>query len=146
MPDHRSQHPWKPLIGTWRTEATHRLLPGDDIRGRATFEWLDDQQFLLVRWHYDHPKIPDALAIIGNIDDEPTMHYFDVRGVHKVFEVGMTPGTWWFRNQAPGFSQRYTGTFSDDGNTIEGVNELSTDGSTWEADAPVTYRRVAEES
>jgi hypothetical protein len=40
------------------------------------------------------------------------------------------------------FSQRYTGTISPDGSTIDGRWERSTDGATWELDFGLTYRRV----
>ncbi len=63
------------------------------------------------------------------------MHYFYPRGVHRVFAVDITADTWRFWNDAPGFSQRFTNTLSDDGNTINGEGELSLDdGATWEHD------------
>ena len=62
---HPELHGWQRLIGTWATQATHPLLPGTVVRGHATFEWLDGRQFLILRWHYDHPEIPDAIAVIG---------------------------------------------------------------------------------
>jgi hypothetical protein len=52
------------------------------------------------------------------------MHYFDPRGVHRVFAVDITADTWRFWNAAPGFSQRFSGTLSDDGSTISGETEL----------------------
>ena len=78
---------WERLVGTWATEATHPGLPGVLVRGRSTFEWLDDQRVLLQRSHYDHPDIPDALVVTAVVDGNPTMHYFDPRGVHRVFAV-----------------------------------------------------------
>ena len=42
----------------------------------------------------------------------------------------------------PGFSQRFTGMFSDDGDTITGNGELSEDDATWKPDLQVTYKRV----
>lgn len=134
---------WQRLVGTWATEATHPGLPGTVVRGQATFEWLDDQRFLIQRSHYDHPQIPDAIAVTGILDGKPTMHYFDPRGVHRVFAVDMTADTWRFWNDTPGFAQRFTGVLSDDGNTIEGSGELSRDGSTWQDDLAITYRRIA---
>ena len=133
---------WQWLVGTWATEATHPALPGTLVNGQATFEWLEDQRFLLQRSHYDHPEIPDAIAISGIIDGKQSMHYFDPRGVHRVFAVDITAHTWRFWNDAPGFSQRFTGTLSDDGNAIDGQGELSRDGATWERDLAITYRRV----
>lgn len=143
----QTQHPelqgWQRLVGTWATEATHPALPGTVVPGQATFEWLEDQRFLIQRSHYDHPEIPDAIAVTGIIDGKPSMHYFDPRGVHRVFEVDITADTWRFWNDAPGFSQRFTHTLSDDGNAISGQAELSTDdGATWEHDLAITYRRI----
>lgn len=134
-------HPWRPLEGTWAISATHRLLPDEPITGTATFEWLDEQRFLLVRWHFEHPKIPDALAVVGDLDGAPAMHYFDVRGVHRVFEVGIDERGWWYSNEAPGFSQRFMGTFSADGHTMEAAVELRTDEVSWERDMLITYHK-----
>jgi hypothetical protein len=134
---------WSALVGTWATEATHPAFPGTVIAGAATFEWLADQRFLIWRSHYDHPEIPDAIAVIGMIDGKPAMHYFDPRGVHRVFAVDITADTWRFWNDAPGFSQRFTGTLSADGSAINGQGELSPDdGATWEPDLAITYRRT----
>jgi hypothetical protein len=47
------------------------------------------------------------------------------------------------RREAPGFSQRFEGTFGDDGNTISGVWELSRGDSTWNEDLRITFRRAA---
>ena len=81
---------WQRLVGTWVTEATHPALPGTVISGQATFEWLEDQRFLIQRSHYDHPEIPDAIAVTGIIDGKPSMHYFDPRGVHVPCAHAMT--------------------------------------------------------
>jgi hypothetical protein len=134
---------WQRLVGTWATEATHPALPGTVVTGQSTFEWLEDQQFLIQRSHYDHPEIPDAIVVIGIIDGKPSMHYFDPRGVHRVFAVDITADTWQFWNDAAGFSQRFTGTLSDDDNAINGEAELSRDdGASWESDLAITYRRI----
>jgi hypothetical protein len=130
------------LTGRWMTEGAHPLLPGADIRGRATFEWLEGGRFLIWRSQYDHPDIPDAIAILGIIDDRLAMQYFDVRGVHRVYSVAMSPGTWRYWRDEPGFSQRFTGTFGDDGATIIGSGQFSRDGETWADDLALTYRRI----
>ena len=43
---------------------------------------------------------------------------------------------------APGFSQRFTGRVSDDGGTINGAWESSTDGVSWTHDFDLMYTRV----
>lgn len=130
------------LVGTWTTEGRHPMLPGDDIRGRATFEWLDGNRFLIQRSHYEHPQIPDAIAITGVTDGQLRMHYFDHRGVYRVYAVSMSPGSWRFSLESPGFAQRFDGTFSDDGATITGRGQLARDGGGWEDDLALTYRRA----
>ena len=134
--------PFEALVGTWTTEATHRGLPGAAIRGQSTFEWLEGRRFLIWRSHYDHPEVPDAIAIIGITDGEPSMRYFDSRGVYRVLAVSLSQGTWRFSREGPDFSQRFTGRFSDDGNTITGQSQISEDGSTWEDDLAIRYRRT----
>lgn len=138
---HPELHSWQRLTGRWATQATHPLLPGTVVRGHATFEWLDGRQFLILRWHYDHPEIPDAIAVIGVTDQQLSMHYFDYRGVYRLYAVSLEEDQWRFWRDAPGFSQRFTGILSDDGNTITGQGQLSRDGSSWEDDLAITYRR-----
>jgi hypothetical protein len=43
----------------------------------------------------------------------------------------------------PGFSQKFAGRLSDDGNTIEGLWKLSRDDSTWNDDLAIVFRRTA---
>lgn len=134
---------WQRFVGRWTTEATHTYLPGEDIRGESTFEWLEGRRFLIWRSHYDHPKIPDAIAIIGVTDGQLSMHYFDTRGVHRVYAVSLEGDVWsYWRDAAGDFAQRFTGTFGDDGDMIEGQSRLSRDGKGWEDDLAITYRRA----
>jgi hypothetical protein len=48
-----------------------------------------------------------------------------------------------FWRDSPGFSQRFTGRFSTDGNTIACVWELCQEGTTWKENLHITYKRVA---
>ena len=135
---------WERLVGRWVIEATHQALPGAVVRGQATFEWLEGRRFVIQRSHYDHPEIPDAIAITGVTDGQLSMHYFDVRGVYRVYAVSLDEHQWRFWRDMPGFNQRFTGTLSDDGNTITGQVELSRDGSNWENDLAITYERASD--
>ena len=87
------------LVSAWETEATHPSLPDTVIRGRATFEWLAGGLFLIWRAAYDHPDIPDCIAILGcddagsSVDARQasggcSLHYFDSRGVARVYGLG----------------------------------------------------------
>ena len=141
------------LVGTWETEATHPLLPDTTVHGRATFAWLEGRHFLIWRMHHDHPDIPDSISILGfdnaaEPDEVGTsngpcaVHYFDSRGVYRVSKVEAEPGVWRIWRDWPAFSQRVTGTFSDDRRTIISNGELSEDDATWKPDLQVTYKRV----
>ena len=136
---------WDRLIGRWETEGAHPMLPGEAIRGTSTFEWLDGRRFVIWRSHCDHPEIPDAITIVGVADGRLSMHHFDSRGVYRVYTASLEQATWryWRDAPAPDLSQRFTGTFSDDGNTITGRGQLSRDGDTWEDDLALDYQRVA---
>ena len=136
--------PFSVLIGNWETTGTHLLIPNTILHGRTSFEWLEGGAFLMMRSEIDEPGIPSGIAIFGSDDSkqEYYMLYFDERGVSRKIEVTLQGNIWkWWRN-APGFSQRYTGTIVDGGNTIIGKGELSKDGSSWEKDLDLTYRRV----
>ncbi len=143
-----------PLAGTWETEATHRLMAGVVIRGRATFEWMAGEIVMIWRSNYDDPNIPDSLSVLtcGDMDSansaaDPdascTMHYVDQRSVTRVFRFSAEPGVFHFWRDWPGFSQRFTNTLGPDGDTLSGVVELNQDGSTWVEDLLITFRRVS---
>ncbi len=69
------------------------------------------------------------------------MLYSDQRGVARIYQMSLQGGIWKMWRESPGFSQRLTGSFSDDGNTITVHGELSRDGANWERDLDVTYTR-----
>ena len=136
--------PFRVLIGNWSTTGTHGLFPDTILHGRTSFEWLENGAFLMMRSEIDDTRFPSTIAILGSDDSEKEYYMltFDERGVSRKHEVTMQDNIWkWWRN-APGFSQRYQGTIVDNGNTIIGKGELSKDGSTWEKDLDLTYKRV----
>jgi hypothetical protein len=133
---------WSRLIGRWTVEGAHPLLPGQAIRGQVTFEWLTGRQFVVQRSHFDHPDIPDATSVTGVTDGHLRTHYFDRRGVHRVYEASLDEDQWRSWRDDPGFRQRFTGVFSADGDTITGQGEMCRDGSTWEPDLALTYHRA----
>ena len=80
---------WHRFIGRWETEGAHPMLPGEAIRGTSSFEWLDGRRFVIWRSHYDHSQIPDAITIIGVTNGQLSMHYFDHRGVYRVYAASL---------------------------------------------------------
>ena len=138
------------LIGRWNFEAARdgRFLG----RGSTTFEWIEEGAFVLQRAH-DEPNPATAsdwsentpmpvTAILGFDDsvDEQSMLYSDARGVFRIYRMRLTDEAWTIWRDAPGFNQRFIGTFRDD-KTIEGAWESSPDGTTWESDFDMVYRK-----
>lgn len=134
------------LVGEWDTEATHPMLPGTVVRGHGVCEWLDGQRFLIMRARSDHPDFPDSISVIGDTDGL-RMHYFDSRGVARIYQMSFMKGIWKLWRDTADFSpldfaQRFVGTVSDDGRTIDGLWEARHHGTTWEDDVAITYQRA----
>ncbi|WP_227357154.1 hypothetical protein [Haladaptatus salinisoli] len=142
------------LVGEWETEVR---IDGQTFRGgRETFNWIEDGAFLVhhsetvdlsdapTEWIENAPR--SAVSVIGLDDsnEEFTMLYSDSRDVFRVYHMSLSDGVWKIWRDTPGFAQRFTGTFSEDGDTIEGTSERSDDGAEWDVDFDVTYRRVGE--
>jgi hypothetical protein len=75
---------------------------------------------------------------------EALPHYFDSRGVARSYVMTFSDKVWTLQRfaSAPDFSQRFIGTFTDDGDTINGGWEISHDASNWTPDFRLTYTRV----
>jgi len=140
------------LIGQWEMEASFDAgsfgpgTPAVTARGgRTTFAWLEGRFFLTQRWMVDNPAAPSGIAIIGAGPEPGTFsqHYYDSRGVSRVYTMSLDGGVLRIWRDAPRFWQRYTGVISGDGATIEGAWEGSSDGRDWKHDFGLSYHRTA---
>jgi hypothetical protein len=143
------------LVGEWTMEAGPPDGPPWPGEGRLSFEWIEGGGFLVQRWTIDLPEAPNGLALIG-IGDSPVpvgetgdsedgyrQHYFDSRGVHRVYEMSLEGRTWKLWRDGPGFHpQRFTGEISEDGKTITGRWEIAEDGENFKTDFDLTYTKV----
>jgi hypothetical protein len=137
-------NPLKTLIGEWKAEGTHPLLPGTTLHGRSSFNWMEGGAFMICHSKIDQEGFPVGVSIFGSDDAtrEYFMLYFDERNVSRKYDVSIEGNVvkWW-RND-PNFAQRYSWTFADNGNKIIGKGELCKDGKTWEKDLELTYTRL----
>jgi hypothetical protein len=135
--------PFTILIGEWMMVGTHPAFPSA-AHGHSSFEWLRDGALLVWRFEWERPGPPSATSVIGRDDsgEACSLLYADERGVARIYHTSLEGGSWKMWRDSPGFSQRMTGTFSEDGNTITSQGELSRDGSHWEPDLQVAYTRV----
>jgi hypothetical protein len=133
--------PFDALIGTWTTEAKHRLVD-EVVHGTVTYEWLEGGRFLVQRAHTDDERFPDGLSVIGAPEegDGLVMEYFDSRGVRRTYGISLDDGVLRTWRDAPGFDQRFSAELADD--VYEGVFELAETPGDWQQDMGVTYRRL----
>jgi hypothetical protein len=143
------------LLGAWEMQASiGGQLTG---RGRTTFEPLEAGAYIIQRSDAEPPlpgtppewvaNSPFPLTAIFGLDDFTqtfSMLYADARGVCRVYQMSLDGNDWniWGR-PGPTFFQRFTGTFGDQGTTINAGWESSRDGSTWEPDFDLTYTKVS---
>ena len=136
-----------PFVGTWDVSVT---FPGAEPAGGAVteFEFMDGGLFLIQRWTVPVPEAPDGIALIGHDAGSGKLlqHYFDSRGVARVYEMGLEDGVWTLERTTPDFSplgfwQRFSGTFSQDGRQIEAAWQICHDEATWEHDFDMVYAR-----
>jgi hypothetical protein len=139
----------EPLVGEWRMVPEFEGVPPDAAGAPVSFEWLSGKRFLIQRWEVPVPEAPDGIAIIGADPEREggyLQYYFDSRGVARVYRMSLEDGVWRLWRDRPDFSpldfsQRFTGTFGDDGETIAGAWEICHDGRTWELDFRLTYTK-----
>ena len=145
-------HQFEPLIGTWHGEGSIPIDRPMTITVEATVERMG--AWLVLRSTSEMSEVPDNVSVIGGAPDgEPQpMHYFDARGVKRLFLMTLNGSTWaiwrapgedWNGPDGPGFNQRFIGELSPDGTRIDGRWErgMGDAGDQWELDFPLVYTR-----
>ena len=126
----------EPLIGEWTVTSSL-----GDVRAVATFEWTLGEAFVLQRSQIDLPEAPDALCVIAPAGDDFTQHYFDSRGVVRIYAMTFDGTTWTLERDGEDFAQRYVGEFS--GDRIEGRWEIKQPGEAdFRLDLELSYDRA----
>jgi len=130
--------PLSRLLGDWAFTMHHSQMT-EPVTGRNHYEPVLDGAFVMLRWSYDHPDFPDAIAMI----DEHRYHYFDVRGVVRLFDFAIDDAGWTMTHLDGDFSQRTVARFRGDG-AIDCEGEVSADlGASWRHDFTMTLTRTA---
>jgi hypothetical protein len=140
----------EPLIGSWSVEAEFPTPGPLVLRGRTTFDWLLGRRFVLEQSVIDHPDAPDSHSIVAPDRSRPggwLQHYFDSRGVVRLYEMGFDGRTWTLTRRAGDFSpldfaQRFTADLDEAGDTLTGAWYIADDGDEWRLDFRLTYRRT----
>ena len=85
---------FQPLIGEWHGEGEVPMRPPMKISMEAKIERLG--KFIVISSVGEPAEMPDSISIIGGAPDgEPQpMHYFDSRGVKRLFMMTLEGSTW----------------------------------------------------
>ena len=133
------------LIGDWDTEISlFKADPTARFRGQASFQWLEGGAFVLQHAQIPNSDFPSVTAVIGPDDAAGTycMLYSDSRGVSRIYQMILSENDLKLRRDFPGFSQRFTATFSENKNILSGSWEASNDGTNWEHDFNIKYTKI----
>ncbi|GKU76599.1 DUF1579 family protein [Paenibacillus sp. L3-i20] len=121
------------FIGKWNTEGQIKVSPSGPaakLKATDTYEWLPGGFFLI---HHVDGYMGDeevkTVEIIGydTISQTYFTHSYDNRGNVGTYQANLLDAVW----TITGKSERFTGMFSDDSNTLAGSWELSGDDGIW---------------
>jgi hypothetical protein len=147
--DHSVMERLAVFLGEWQVQAVFDGASVEEGRGTAVFEWMSGSRLMIERTETAHPAAPDTFAVLAENPDHPgefVQHYFDSRGVVRLYDMTFDGVVWTLARTRPDFSpldfkQRYVGTFSADGDTIDGRWEICEQHDDWRVDFPLTHRR-----
>lgn len=132
------------MVGEWKTTTT--LYPG--VAGHTTIEWLAGEAFLLVRYTAPDPSV-SRTWVVGADDihpDQLVILQHDQHGERRVYQGSFDGPLWRVWRDAPGASQRFTGSLNETGNTLRATWERSDselDPRTWEHELDIVYTRIS---
>ena len=100
------------------------VVPSARLRRRGPHHsrWLEGGGFLIQRATVDRPEFPNGVMVIGATGPDGALqqHYFDSRGVHRLYEMTLEDGVWTLWRDGPDWRSGSSGEFSEDWNTISG--------------------------
>src|SRR5207302_7876061 len=90
----RRMKEFEPLMGEWHSEGEVPMEPPMKLSAETKIERLG--KFILLSSVSEPAEMPDSISIIGGAPDgEPQpMHYFDSRGVKRLFMMALEGSTW----------------------------------------------------
>ena len=132
-----------PFVGTWKTTGATRATadaPSERIDATDRYEWMEGGFFLLHHVDSRTPYAGKALEIIGQdtVGDRYRVTGYDSEGRTRTSTYELKGRE--LRISAE--TERLTGAFSNDGETLNGTWERTKDGLRWLPWKDVTLRKV----
>lgn len=142
------------FVGKWHMEGQQLSGPAGPaapISAIQTYEWLPGGQFLVHRFEGHVGNAPAACIEVIGFEPERRCyraHTFYNNGQTNVWDIEHRDGQWRtlgdFNASGRQMKVRCTTTFADDGKTMNGTWEHSSDGSSWQAFWKVSARKVTD--
>lgn len=136
------------LVGEWVMEISNAAFLPDrsaTVEGLTSFAWGQEGAVLVMRQGDRAPSPAAAVWLIGRDETEPEyrIFYYDSRRISRIYRMTFGGGSWTIWREAPAFWQRFRCTVAEDGQSMRGAWEKSTDdGRTWQHDFDLNYRRA----
>lgn len=134
-----------PLVGKWETcgeTITGALGPAIEFAGTDIYEWVEGGFFLLHRVDVamgGEPVIGVEIISYDPPNKAYQTYFVDAHGNSSTYQARLKGRAWTLASQ----SDRFSGAFSEDWNTLSGRWERKGDSSNWEPWMDVMLKRVA---
>ena len=94
------------FVGEWRLGIGNAIPRSDDGGARSVFEWMFDGQFLVQRTEIPDPNAPNGFCIVAYHPgtDGYAQHYFDSRGVVRLYGMTFQDGVWTLLREKPAWT------------------------------------------
>jgi hypothetical protein len=147
LDDRAALAPLERLLGVWTVTFDFPWQPGQEVRGSTTFEWALDGRYLVQRSDAGEGGAPSSLIVMAPAEGGFLQHYFDSRGVVRLYRMTLDARTWTLERRTADFSpldfgQRFVGTFADGGRVIDARWEKD-EGAGFELDFRLRYERAS---
>ncbi|SHM78627.1 hypothetical protein [Gracilibacillus kekensis] len=133
--------------GEWELELIHPDF--QSILGHTSFTWMDGNQFMIQSANVNQSEFPSSMIVYDYDSNTDTyiQHYFDSRGVARLYKMSIKQRNWELWRNSSDFStldlsQRFWGEFNASYDTIQSTWEKSFDGEKWEHDFKIIYRKL----
>jgi hypothetical protein len=137
------------FIGKWEIEVIHPHFKTNSIIGQTVFDWMEREKFMVQRTLINQREFPSSTIVYDYDSNTGTylQHYFDSRGITRLYNMSLENDDWKLWRDTPDFSQldfcqRFVGKINESGDTIKSSWEKSDDGLHWEHDFRLIYRKV----
>ncbi|WP_280771845.1 hypothetical protein [Salipaludibacillus daqingensis] len=137
------------FIGKWEIEVILPDFQTNLIYGQTIFDWIEKEKFMVQRTIMKQPEFPSSTIIYDydSITGSYLQHYFDSRGINRLYNMSLENSVWKLWRDTSDFSQldfcqRFVRNINESRDTIHSSWQNSGDGLKWEHDFKLIFRKI----